>query len=155
MPQQDLINQIVNRVNDFNRRVRDLEEKLRNLNARVNTLDESLLNKTKSISNDIQELEDEIEGVRDRVANLEVDIKEINREKRKFVSEQELEEMQNYLKLMNPMNSAFVTEKQVKELLDEKQVSRQEVERIIDRKIKNQENKPGNTGSIQNRREQT
>lgn len=139
MPQQDLINQIVNRVNDFNRRVRDLEEKLRNLNARVNTLDESLLNKTKSLSGDIQDLEDEIEELRDRMANIEVDIKEINREKRKFVSEQELDEIENYMKLMNPMNSAFVTKKEAKELFEEEQVSKKEVEQMIDRKIKRQQ----------------
>lgn len=146
MPQQDLINQIVNRVNDFNRRVRDLEEKIRNLNARVNTLDESLLNKSQSLSGDIQELEDEIEGVRDRVANMEVDIKEINREKRRFVTEQQLDEMENYMKLMNPITSAFVTKKEMKEQMQERQgVTAEEVERIVDRKIKSAENNSTNT----------
>jgi predicted nucleic acid-binding Zn-ribbon protein len=135
----------VNRVNDFNRRVRDLEEKIRNLNARVNTLDESLLNKTKSLSNDMKDLENEIEEIRDRVANLEVDIKEINREKRKFVSEQQLDEMENYIKLMNPINSSFMTESEVKELIQQRRgVSKNEVEKMIDRKIKNQKSQPDN-----------
>lgn len=144
MPRQDLINQVVNRVNDFNRRVRDLEEKIRNLNARVNTLDDTILNKTKSISTDIQDLEDEIEDLRDRIANMEVDIKEINREKRNFVSSQELEEIENYMDLMNPINSSFTTKKEVKELIDKKTgesggVSEDRVEDIVDRKIKSME----------------
>lgn len=135
--QQDTLNQVVNRVNDFNRRIRDLEEKIRNMNARVNTLDDSLLDKTQSLSDDVQDLEDEVEEVRDRIANMEVDIKEINREKRKFVSEQQLDEMENFMELMNPLNSNFVTKSQLDKRLEKKEsVSRQEVEKIIDRKIK-------------------
>ena len=140
MPQQDLLNQIVNRVNDFNRRVRDLEEKIRNLNARVNTLDDSLLNKTNSINDDIQDLRDEISEVRDRVANMEVDIKEIKRERRKYVTSQELEEVENYMDLMNPIKSSFATKKEVKDMVGEKEgLSREEVERIVEKKMKKEE----------------
>lgn len=138
--QQDTLNQVVNRVNDFNRRIRDLEEKIRNINARVNTLDDSLLDKTQSLSDDLQELEDEIEEIRDRIANMEVDIKEINREKRKFVTEQKLDEMENFMDLMNPLNSNFVTKSQLeKKLDDEKGLSKEEVEEIVDRKIKSKQ----------------
>lgn len=141
MAQQELINRIVNRVNDFNRRVRDLEEKIRNLNARVNTIDDSLLNKTKSLSGDIQDLNDDISEVRDRLANMEVDIQELNRAKRKYVTQQEIQEIENYMDLMNPIKSSFTTEKEVKQLIENRQgVSKQEVERIIDRKIKRLEN---------------
>jgi len=139
--QQDLINRIVNRVNDFNRRVRDLEEKIRNLNARVNTLDDTFLNKSKSLSEDIQDLNDDLSEVRDRLANMEVDIQELNREKRKYVTNQEIQEIENYMELMNPIKSSFTTEKEVKELIENRQgVSKQEVERIIDRKIKRLQN---------------
>lgn len=140
MPQQDLVNQLVDRVNDFNRRIRDLEEKVRNLNARVNTIDDSLLKKTKSLSKDIQDVNDNMSEIRDRIANLEVDIQEINREKRKFVTSQEIEEIENYMDLMNPINSSFMTEKEVKKLIGERGsdsgLSREEVERIVERKIK-------------------
>lgn len=137
MPQQDLLNQIVNRVNDFNRRVRDLEEKIRNLNARVNTLDDSLLNKTNSLNNDMQDMRDDMEELRDRVANIEVDIKEINRERRKYVTSQELDEIENYMDLMNPISNSFATKKEVKDMIEETQgLSRKEVERIVDKKTK-------------------
>lgn len=139
MPQQDLVNQLVDRVNDFNRRIRDLEEKVRNMNARVNTLDDSLLKKTKSLSDDVQDINDDMGEIRDRVANLEVDIKEINREKRKFVTSQEIEEIENYMDLMNPINSSFMTEKEVKQFVEENGtgggLSREEVERIVERKL--------------------
>ncbi len=138
---QETLNRIINRVNDFNRRVRDLEEKVRNINARVNTIDDTLLEKTGNLSDDIQELEDDIEEVRDRLANMEVDIKELNRDKRKYVTKKDLEEVENYIDLMNPIESSFVTETEVKKLIsNDKAVSKDEVEKMIDRRIKKLEN---------------
>ena len=139
MPDQQVINQIIDRVNDFNRRVRDLEEKLRNLNARVNTLDDTLLEKTSNLSDDVQGLEDEMSELRDRMANLEVDIKEINREKRKFVTSQEIEEIENYMDLMSPLNSNFVTKKQLEKKVEDEKISKEQVEQLIDRKLKSRE----------------
>jgi len=145
VPQQDLINQVVDRVNDFNRRIRDLEEKIRNMNARVNTLDESLLDKQQDLNDKIQEVEDEVGSLRERIANLEVDVKELNRDKRKFVTEQDLGEIENYMDLMNPINSSFITKKEVKDLIEESEgLSAEEVEEIIDRKLKNNETETGN-----------
>jgi len=136
MPQQDIINQVVDRVNDFNRRVRDLEEKIRNLSARINTLDDTVMNKTESNSENIQDLEEDINEMSDRVANLEVDIKNINREKRKFVTSQELDEIENYMNLMNPINSSFMTQKEVKEMLEEDYIKKEKLEEVIENEVK-------------------
>ncbi|PSH02126.1 MAG: hypothetical protein BRC26_02140 [Nanohaloarchaea archaeon QH_8_44_6] len=156
MAQQDLINRIVNRVNDFNRRVRDLEEKIRNLNARVNTLDDSLLDKTNALQEDMQALEDDLEGVRDRVANMEVDIKELNREKKKYVTEQQINEIENYMDLMNPIQSSFATKKEVKELIKEKNgVPEKKIERIIQKKLdKQRKTQSNNKKGFQNSNEE-
>ncbi|WP_414837873.1 hypothetical protein ACK3SF_00505 [Candidatus Nanosalina sp. VS9-1] len=147
MPQQNIINQVVDRVNDFNRRVRDLEEKIRNLSARVNTLDDTIMNKTESNSEDIQELENDVNELSDRVANLEVDIKNINREKRKFVTSQELDEIENYMNLMNPINSSFMTEKEVREMIEEDYVSKDEVESLVEKKLREQKRENADTDS--------
>ena len=147
MPQQDIINQVVDRVNDFNRRVRDLEEKIRNLSARVDALDDTVMNKTESNSEDIQDVENDINEISDRVANLEVDIKNINREKRKFVTSQELDEIENYMNLMNPINSSFVTEKEVKEMIEEDYVSKDEVGSLVKKKVRQELNKTRNEDS--------
>ncbi len=138
-----MINKIVDRVNDFNRRVRNLEEKIRNLNARVQTLDDTILEKTEDLQNDIDDLEEEMSEVRDRVANMEVDISEINKEKRKFVKSQELEEMENYMDLMNPLQAGFITKNEAKKMLKSNSggLTEEEVEKMIDRKIKNMQNK--------------
>lgn len=138
--QQEILNQVVDQVKDFNRRVRDLEEKTRNLTARINNLDDSLLDRTKNLSDDVEDLNEEIAEVRDRMANLEVDIKEINRERRKYVTDQEIEEIENYMDLMNPINSSFVTKKEAEKMIEDKKgdelLTKSQVEEIIDRKLK-------------------
>lgn len=138
--QQEILNQVVDQVKDFNRRVRDLEEKSRNLTARINNIDDTLLDKTKKLSDDIEELNDELGDVRDRMANFEVDIKEINRERRKYVTDQEIEEIENYMELMNPINSSFVTKKEAKKMIEketqEEMLTKSQVEELIDRKLK-------------------
>ncbi|MEF8880274.1 MAG: hypothetical protein V5A72_00385 [Candidatus Nanohaloarchaea archaeon] len=141
-----MINKIVDRVNDFNRRVRDLEEKIRNQNARVQTLDDTIMEKAEDLSSDIQDLQDEMSEIRDRVANMEVDIKEINKEKRKFVTSQEIEEIENYMDLMNPLQAGFITRSEAKSMIQEEgqTLSEDEVEQIIDRKIKNLQKKQSN-----------
>jgi len=137
MPQQqNIINQVVDRVNDFNRRVRDLEEKIRNLSARVDALDDTVMNKTESNSDDIQDLENDMEEISDRMANIEVDIKNINREKRKFVTSQELDEIENYMDLMNPIHSSFMTEKEFDEKMEEKgYISKDKVDSMIQERL--------------------
>lgn len=138
MAQQETMSEVVRRMKEFNRRIRDLEETVRNLNARVNTVEDTLLERTKALNSEVSDVENDIESLQDRAANLEVDIKNLQRNLRKTVTKREISEIENYLDLMDPVNSSFVTESEVEELLDEKAsggVSKYEVNRMIERKL--------------------
>ncbi len=138
MAETQTLNEVVRRVKDFNRRVRDLEEKVRNLNARVNTIEDTVLERTKKLNTEVSDVNDEIEEVREKTANLEVDINNLQRNLRKTVSKREISEIEDYMDLMDPVNSAFVTENEVEELINEKAsggVSKYEVNRMIERKM--------------------
>jgi hypothetical protein len=58
------------------------------------------------------------------------------------------------MKLMNPMNSAFMTEKEVNKLFKQQNITKKEVEKIVDRKIKNQQTQPVNNSSREDQRVQ-
>lgn len=138
MAEQNTMTEVVRRVKDFNQRIRDLEEKVRNLNARVNTVEDTLLERTKKLNNELADLTDEIGTLHDRAANLEVDIKNVQRNMRKMVTKREISEIENYLDLMEPVNSAFVTENEVEQMLEEQAgggISKYEVNRMIERKM--------------------
>ncbi len=138
MAQQETMTEVVQRMKEFNRRIRDLEENVRNLNARVNTVEDTLLERTKALNSEVSDVESNIESLQDRAANLEVDIKNLQRNLRKTVTKREISEIENYLNLMDPVSSSFVTESEVEDMLEEQGsggVSKYEVNRMIERKL--------------------
>ncbi|MDY6776720.1 MAG: hypothetical protein SVQ76_01280 [Candidatus Nanohaloarchaea archaeon] len=138
MANGETLQEVVRRVKDFNRRIRDLEEKVRNLNARVNTVEDTLLERTKKLNSELSDVNDDVASLQDRAANLEVDINNVQRNMRKMVSKREISEIENYLDLMDPVNSSFVTESEVEDIVEEKAsggVSKYEVNRMIERKM--------------------
>lgn len=142
MAEQETMSEVVQRVKDFNRRIRDLEEQVRNLNARVNTVEDTLLEKTKKLNSDLGDVSNEVESLQDRTANIEVDIKELRRSLRKTVSKREMTELESYIDMMDPIQSSFVTESEVEEIIEEKAaggVSKYEVNRMIERKLEEHE----------------
>lgn len=136
--EEETINQVVRRVKNLNRRVRDLEEKIRNINARVNTVEDTVLERTKKLNNELSEVNNDIQQLNDKTANLEVDINNLRRNLRKTVTKREISEIESYMDLMDPVNSSFVTENEVEDLIEEKAgggVSKYEVNRMIERKM--------------------
>ncbi|NMJ76670.1 hypothetical protein GLU01_01235 [Nanohaloarchaea archaeon] len=65
-------------------------------------------------------MRDEMSEVRDRIANLEVDVREIQRESESFATSSELEEMESYMDVMNPIKNSFVTREEAEKLAEEK-----------------------------------
>lgn len=117
---QDALNEVVRRVKDFNRRIRDLEEKVRNINARLNTIEDTILEKTKKLNKEIGDVNNRTEELEDRVRNAEAEIKNLQRRSRKLVTRREFKEIEDYMDLMAPVESAFMTRNEVEDLIDKK-----------------------------------
>lgn len=115
-----ILNEVSNRLNDNTRRIRVLEERLRNLDTRVNTAEQTEILDKNQVVKDIQGIQDELRIVRDRIANMDVDLQAIHREMKKAVAHSELKEMQNYIDLMNPILTKFVTKKELEEMIEER-----------------------------------
>lgn len=120
MARSDVLNEVITRVKDFNRRLRDLEEKVRNLNARVNTVEDTMFNKTKKINTELEDINDTNDELTDRVRNAETEIKQLQRKSRKLVTRREMKELEDYMDLMSPVESSFVTENEVESLIEKK-----------------------------------
>lgn len=120
MARSDVLNEVITRVKDFNRRLRDLEEKVRNLNARVNTVEDTLFNKTKKINTELEDINDDVDDLADRARNAESEINNLQRQTRKLVTRRELSELQDYMDLMTPVESSFMTRNEVEKLIEKK-----------------------------------
>src|SRR3989344_5016621 len=116
MPEQvDAVSEIVRRVNDNTRRVRVLEERFRNIESRLINLEKMMIDNLKQFNDVSNQLSRDVSGMRDRMANAEVDIQTFKREQKKFVTKTEIKELENYISLINPILSKFVTRKELEE----------------------------------------
>lgn len=109
--------ELTRRVNDNIRRIRMVEERLRNLDARVNNLDQSLLNETKNINRQIAENSEAVRLIQDRLANIENGLATATREIKRLVTRSEIKEIENYVELIKPITTKFVTHGEVKEMI--------------------------------------
>ncbi|MFB6147532.1 MAG: hypothetical protein ABEJ66_01475, partial [Candidatus Nanohaloarchaea archaeon] len=71
---------------------------------RVNTVEDTLLERTKKLNSELSDVNNEIESLQDRAANIEVDIKNLQRNMRKTVTKREISEIENYMDMMDPVN---------------------------------------------------
>lgn len=116
-----MLNNVVGRVNDNSKRVRELEENIRNLKEQLNSLQTESIKQKKTIIENDTSAKSTIKQILDRLANLEVDIDKIHREIRELVPRREFKETENYLDLINPITTKFVTRKEVEEMIEEKE----------------------------------
>lgn len=117
MPQQDVLPEIVNRINDNTRRVRVLEERFRNIESRLINIEKLILDNQKQFIETTGQLSKDVMSLRDRMANSEVDVQNFKRDMKKLVTKTEIKELENYLSLINPILTKFVTRKEIEELL--------------------------------------
>jgi predicted nucleic acid-binding Zn-ribbon protein len=111
---------VISRLNNNARRIRKLEETTRNLQEQVKNIEDRLNNQKKRVSQNKKELSDDVEKLDETVQNLNAEIKKVQRKTRKLVTRREFNEIEEYIDLMNPIESDFMTKEEVNELLDER-----------------------------------
>lgn len=114
-----LVNELSRRLNDNTRRIRILEEKLRSIDSHVNDHDQRIIDATKQFNENAVSQASEITEIKDRLANIAIDIQNIKADIRKSASITDLKEVQEYLELINPITSKFITKGEVVQMIRE------------------------------------
>ncbi|NOR85238.1 hypothetical protein GQ473_03910 [archaeon] len=113
-----ILNEVSRRLNDNTRRIRVLEEKILNIDSRVNTIEQNVINATKQINTGKQETDNELKELLDRLANFEIDIQTMKKTMKKTVTHGELKEINNYIELINPITTKFITKKELLDIIE-------------------------------------
>jgi len=116
----NLISELSKRLNDNTRRIRVLEEQLGNQETRLNDFEQRLVDETASINKRAANVETKNDELLGKIANVEVDLKKINKQMEKLVTRKEVKELQEYVELMSPISSKFTTRKEVEEMINQK-----------------------------------
>ncbi len=112
-----IMNELVMRVNDNTRRIRVAEERVRNLDRRTDSIEKTLIEENKGVNKELENVRVELKEARDRIANIGVDMINFKKELKKTVTARELREIQEYINLIMPITTKYVTKKEVEEMV--------------------------------------
>lgn len=112
-----MLAEVAKHLNDNTRRIRLVEEQLENVDMRANTIEKNYANDTQVIRKDLLEIQEELRDLRETVTNITIDIKKINKRLTQLVSRKEVKEIQEYVELILPITSKFVTKKEAEEMI--------------------------------------
>lgn len=111
---------IISRLNNNARRIRQLEETTRNLQEQVKSLEDRLNKQRKEVTQNRSDIKTETKDLWEEVDNLQAELKNLQRKSRKMVTRREFSEIEDYMDLMSPVTSAFMTKNEVEELVETK-----------------------------------
>jgi archaellum component FlaC len=106
-------------LNSTIRRVRQLEENLRNIRNQLSSIENDVLAGKKALTDFKKDITEKIEEMKINVENLRAEVRNVERIARKSVSKRELQELESFMEIFNPLKSKFVTKEEVIELIKE------------------------------------
>ncbi|RLJ03222.1 MAG: hypothetical protein DRP11_01350 [Candidatus Aenigmatarchaeota archaeon] len=116
---QDIINEIVKRTQENTWRIRAVEERTRVVETKLTSLEKMFLDLGENIEKNFDQISEDKKDLNTKTMKLENEIAKIRRILDKTVKKNELEEIENYIRLINPLNANFVTENDVRRLVKE------------------------------------
>ena len=111
--------EILYRLNEFGRRIRLLEERVDRLISEIHSIEEEL-NTQKSYvkvgferrDRKLEEIENKIQLIKERIEKLEKRIE-------KLATKDEIKEIKNFIDIVNPITSRFVTKDELKRIIED------------------------------------
>ncbi len=114
-----ITSEIVKRINQNDMRLRELENLINGLEYAIRGLEGNVSDVSKDINAKIEKTREEMNGVLDVIDDVKRQADGIKKEFENFVRKDEFREVANYMSLMNPAISRFVTKEDVKKMLEE------------------------------------
>ncbi len=123
MVEQDfsqMISETVKRLNENTRRIRVLEQSFERLEDRISKVEESVLAKLNELKLEFDKICIKMNSILEKIKFLEDETIRINKELEKKANKAELKEFENFIELINPITSKFVTLDQVERIVEER-----------------------------------
>ncbi len=114
-----ITNEIIKRLNENTRRIRSMEEIGRLLENKNDSLEERTLENQEEMRKRFDGIEKSLKDLNIRLMKIENESQKLRKTFEKAVTKPELEEMKNYIDLINPIKMEFVTRKEVEKMIRE------------------------------------
>ncbi len=115
-----LTSELVKRLNDNVRRIRLLEMNLERAETDKSSLEESLSLRAEELNKYLTSLKENVKNLIERVTELEAGLQIVHQELDRKATSNELKELENFISLISPANTTFVTKEELEKILEEK-----------------------------------
>ncbi|RLG14636.1 MAG: hypothetical protein DRN66_01450 [Candidatus Nanohalarchaeota archaeon] len=109
----EIRNELIKRQNDNIRRIRMLEEVIRNIDLRINSIEQRYLEETKKIYAKLKENDEKLKEFKIQHQTLEFQQDSFKKAAKKYATQNDLSQIKNYIELISPMLSKYVTKKEI------------------------------------------
>ncbi len=116
--------ELIKRLNDNTRRIRTLEELNRLLENKNDSLEARTLENQEEMRKKFQDIEEKLKDLNIRLMKIENETQKIRKSLEKVVTKPELEELKNFIDLINPIKMEFITRKEVEEMIKKNERSK-------------------------------
>ena len=114
-----ILNEVIKRVNKNTHRIRTLEEFNRVLENKITFLEERTLKTQEEMKQKFSEIEETLKDLNIRLMKIENENQKIRKSMEKVVTKPELDEIKNFVELLNPIKMEFVTKNEVEKMIRE------------------------------------
>jgi len=118
-------------LNDLNARIRVLENKYSLFGERILIINQNMIDEYKKLSRKDKTIDDEVKEIKKEIFNIKEIISGLTKELKLFARKDNLQVLEKYINLWNPMN--FITEKEVINLIKNHEdiLSKEDIKDIV------------------------
>lgn len=111
--------EVINRLNQHNRRLRILEQGQRSLVDRIESINKTLTESFKEIQKKLERIDQRLDKIEADLETKRKEIELIKKELRIKADQRELEKINKYINLIDPLRQKFVREEDVRRIIQE------------------------------------
>lgn len=116
---EGIVHELLDRVKENLRRVRDVEEENKSMSTSIQSVEERVIKLEEKQDEDMDEVWEEIDDLLTRVMKIENKISKLKDMLENTPQKDEFDEIKNFVDLLSPIESEFMTESEVKSLIKE------------------------------------
>lgn len=115
-----VFSELVNRINEDRRRIRLMEQNIDRLEESINSTESDLLARISEFRILIERMERKLSETTTRMVSLEAEISRLDNSVKKAASKIDLKQLENFIDLVNPITSKFVTKEELERAIEER-----------------------------------
>lgn len=117
---QVFINEMMGRIDTNTRRIRTIEQRIDALNLRVKALEEKIIDDMENLKKKFDQLFMDMKAISENLVKFRAEVQRVNKDLERVAKKSELKELESLLELYNPIKSKFVTREEVERIVEEK-----------------------------------